>query len=256
MQQRGSRLDGIQQVVQYGAQAILCSLILCQLPRFRLVDVFVASLEEIEYLRQRIRDTQAIHFLRHFADRSRNKTLQVLINALVIRNAPVTDGSAKVFIAHRNRAVHQVAHRVGELGVPALNHQVIGNDSVIFKRHLMYAEIPDRIHIENVSEVVRIDHVAFGFAHFAAALKKPRMAEHLLRKRQVEGHQENRPVDRMETDDVLADQVEIRRPELFKLLRRMAVRIIADARDIVGQGIQPHITYMARGKVDGYAPGK
>ena len=38
------------------------------------------------------------------------------------------------------------------------------------------------------------------------------VAEHLLRQRQFGGHQERRPIDRVKPDDILADQMQVRRP--------------------------------------------
>ena len=58
----------------------------------------------------------------------------------------------------------------------------------------------------------------------------------------------------MEPDDILADQVEIRRPELLKLVRRISVGIVADARDIVCQRVKPHIGDVAGREVDRNAP--
>ena len=53
----------------------------------------------------------------------------------------------------------------------------------------------------------------------------------------------------MEADNVLSDQVQIRRPELLVLLRAVPLRVIAYARDIVGQGVQPHIYHMPGVKI-------
>ena len=70
------------------------------------------------------------------------------------------------------------------------------------------------------------------------------MAEYLLGKRLAQRHEENGPVDGVEADDVLADQVEIRRPEIFILLVVVPVRIVATEGDVVGQRIEPHIHHM------------
>ena len=75
------------------------------------------------------------------------------------------------------------------------------------------------------------------------------MAEYLLRQRLAERHQEDRPVDGVEADDILADQVHISRPELLVVLVVVAVRIIAAEGDIVGKRIQPNVNNMARVKV-------
>ena len=61
------------------------------------------------------------------------------------------------------------------------------------------------------------------------------MTEYLLRQRLAESHQEDRPVDGVEADDILADQVHISRPELLVVLIVVAVRIVAAEGDIVGK---------------------
>ena len=70
------------------------------------------------------------------------------------------------------------------------------------------------------------------------------MSEYLLRQRLAQCHQENRPVDRMEPDDILADQVQVCGPQLLILFGAVAVCIVADTGDVVGQRIQPYIDDM------------
>ena len=113
-----------------------------------------------------------------------------------------------------------------------------------------------RIHAEIIYEIIRIDHISFGFAHLAAAHEKPGMTEYLLRQGLAQRHQENRPVNGMETDDILTDQVQISGPQLLILLRAVAVRIIADTGDVVGQCIQPYIDDMLGIKSHRNTPGE
>ena len=75
------------------------------------------------------------------------------------------------------------------------------------------------------------------------------MSEHLLRKGKSQRHQEDGPVDRMETNDILSDQMQVSGPQLRKLLRAVSIRIVPDPRDIVGQRVQPHIGNVLRIKV-------
>ena len=60
----------------------------------------------------------------------------------------------------------------------------------------------------------------------------------------------------METDDVLSDQMKIRRPEFLKLLRAVSVAVVADSGDIVGERVQPYINHMFRVKIHGNSPFK
>ena len=118
----------------------------------------------------------------------------------------------------------------------------------------MKDEIADRVHAEQRHQVVRVDHVPFGFGHLAVALKQPGVAEHLLRKREVEAHQEDGPVDGMEADDVLADQMEVRRPVLLIQFTVIPVHVVSEAGDIVRKGIQPDIDHVLVVEVHGDPP--
>ena len=64
------------------------------------------------------------------------------------------------------------------------------------------------------------------------------MAVHFLRQFHAQGHQNDRPDDAVEPDDLLADQMHVRRPELGEFF---PVVQIAGRRDIVGQGIEPDV---------------
>ena len=67
------------------------------------------------------------------------------------------------------------------------------------------------------------------------------MAEHLFGKLQIGAHQEGRPVDRVEPDNVLADQVQVRRPVFRKVT---ALIWKTKPGQIVGQRIDPDIHHV------------
>ena len=120
----------------------------------------------------------------------------------------------------------------------------------------MQNEVADSVYAEQVYQIVCVDHVSFGFTHLAVALQQPRMTKYLFRKRQIECHQEDRPVNGMETDDVFSDQMQVCRPQLVELLGAVSVTVITDSSDVVGQCIQPYIGNVLR--VEGYrdSPGE
>ena len=113
----------------------------------------------------------------------------------------------------------------------------------------MKHEITYRIHTEEINQFIRIQYVSFGFAHLSVSLQKPRMSENLFRERQIQRHQKDRPVNRMETDDIFSDQMQVCRPVFFKLLRILSVTVISDSGNVVCQSIQPYIHDMLRIKV-------
>ena len=120
----------------------------------------------------------------------------------------------------------------------------------------MQNEVTHCIHAKEINQFIGIQYISFGFAHLAVTLQQPRMSEYLFRKWQVQCHQENRPVNRMETDDILTDQMQICRPVFFELLAAVAVTVITDAGDVVGQCIQPYINDMFRIEIYRNAPFK
>ena len=69
----------------------------------------------------------------------------------------------------------------------------------------MKHKIAHSVHPEQLHQIIGIDDISLGFAHLAVPLEKPGMAEHLLRQGQSQGHEENRPVNGVEADDILSD---------------------------------------------------
>ena len=82
------------------------------------------------------------------------------------------------------------------------------------------------------------------------------MTEYLLGKGNIQSHEENRPVDGMETDDILTDQMEICRPVLIEKLAAIAICVITDTGDVVGQCIQPYIGNMLGIEINRNSPGE
>ena len=64
------------------------------------------------------------------------------------------------------------------------------------------------------------------------------MAVHLFRQFDAGRHQEGRPVNRVEADHVLADQVNVGGPEAAE---KLGVLRISKAGDVIRQGIEPDI---------------
>ena len=69
----------------------------------------------------------------------------------------------------------------------------------------MEQEIAHGVYAKYFYQLIRIKHISPGLAHLALSLQQPGMAENLLGQGQVQRHQENRPINGMEADNVLAD---------------------------------------------------
>ena len=97
-----------------------------------------------------------------------------------------------------------------------------------------------------LQQTFRIEHVAEGFAHLLTLTGEKSMAEHMLGNRKSGGHQHRRPVDRMETEDVLADHVHGRRPAaIVQPVEVRGTAVVQQGRQIPKQGIKPNIKGMA-----------
>src|ERR1700675_2523664 len=82
----------------------------------------------------------------------------------------------------------------------------------------------------------RANDVAERLAHFGAVHEQPAMRPDLFRQREAGGHQKCRPVNGVEANDFLADEMEIGRP-----VSRFLVIRAADSAEICGERIEPDI---------------
>ena len=76
--------------------------------------------------------------------------------------------------------------------------------TIIFKWHLMQHKIPNCIHTKQLHKVVRVHNITFGLTHLVIVLQKPWMSKHLTRQFLSKCHQKNRPVNGMETNNILS----------------------------------------------------
>ena len=195
---------------------------------------------------------QGVHLFLNSCRKTECDCLQFVIKRF--RCGRHRNNAAEILLGHGNRAVDQIAEHICQIGVNALADQLVGEHTVVCERHLVQNVVVNGIHAEQANQIVRVDNVAERLGHLAVADQQPRMTEYLLGQRLAERHQEDRPVNRVEANDILADQVHVRRPELLVVLIVVAVRIVAAEGDIVGKRIQPNIDNMARVKVYRNAP--
>ena len=126
--------------------------------------------------------------------------------------AGLRHGTVAVLGDHRQGALRQVAEVVGEIGVDPVDDRLVGVVAVLAERDLAQEEVAQLVDAVGIGERERIDHVADRLRHLLAAVEQEAVPEDPLGQRQVRRHQEGRPVDRVEADDVLADDVHVRRP--------------------------------------------
>ncbi len=143
---------------------------------------------------------------------------------------------------HRERTLREIAEIVGEIRIRPVHDRIMTVVAVLPERHLAQEEVAKLINSVGVGKLERIDDIADRLRHFLPAIEQKAVAVHALRRRNPRRHQERRPVDRMKTHDIFSDDVQIRRPEFLER-GRIHVRI-ADAGDVVREGIDPHIHHV------------
>ena len=135
--------------------------------------------------------------------------------------------------------MRQVAVIVGQLAVHAVDHGLMGEVAVVAERDLAEHEIAHLIEAVFFHQFDRVDDVAERFRYFLTLVGPPAVGEDVPGRRQPRAHQERRPIDGVEAQDVLADHVQVGRPE-GRVFTAIGFRK-TDAGDVVGQGVQPHV---------------
>ena len=152
--------------------------------------------------------------------------------------------AAELFGDHRQRALRQVAEIVGEVGIDARDDGLVVVVSVLPERHLAQEEIADLVDAILVGEIEGVDDIADRFRHLLAPAEQEAVGVNALLHGDARRHQERWPVHRVEANDVLADDVQIGRPET-----PIPVGLIgeADARDVIGERIDPDVHHVIGG---------
>ena len=111
--------------------------------------------------------------------------------------------------------------------------------------------VAEPVDTEVLDEVGRCDLVEPRLAHLLAADHQPTVSEDTLRRRLPGSHQHGRPVDGVEAEDVLPDQVVVDRPPALEAL---PVGAVAHGRAVVDEGVEPHVGDVGRVPGDRHPP--
>ena len=102
--------------------------------------------------------------------------------------------------------------------------------------------VTDGIHAVSVRQDKRIDNVTCGFTHLRTAEGDPAVAVDMLRQREIQRHQDRRPDERVETDDLFCHDMNVSRPVFLEIV--IGVIPVAQSSNIVAQCIDPYIDDM------------
>ncbi len=134
--------------------------------------------------------------------------------------ARVGNDAAAVVHRHVENAVREVAEVVGEIGVVPLHHLLVREVAVGPEALIGHEVIAEAVDAEVGDEVGGRDLVQARLAHLLAADEQPAVREHAAGRLEPGRHQHRRPVHRVETEDVLADEVVVDGPPLLEARRR------------------------------------
>ena len=123
-----------------------------------------------------------------------------------------------------------------------MHQRCVGEVTIEAERNLAQQEVADRIDTVLVDQHVGFNDIRHALAHLLAFNGPPAVGEHFFRQRQTGGHEEGWPVNGMETEDIFTDDMDVGRPEIFKIT--LFVVRIAKGGDVVVEGIEPHIDHM------------
>ena len=141
--------------------------------------------------------------------------------------------AASITVEHRERSVDEVAQAVGQLrGVAGLK-TFVGPVAVRTDVQFAHDIVAKRIDAPLVDDLDGIDDVAGGLAHLLAVLLPPTMHKHLLGQRQLHGLEHDRPIDGVKLENVLADDVNVRRPKRWRI--RLGLETDRPGRRLVAQ---------------------
>ncbi len=147
-------------------------------------------------------------------------------------------GAGEILFDHARGAGDQVGPVVGQVAVDALDESLVGKVAVGADGRFAHQEIADGIGAEMLEQDLRVEDVAARLGHFLFVLQPPAVDQFLLGRFEAGGHQERRPVDRVEFQDVFGHDVQVGRPETLEYPVFLQV---VDSGEVIAQGVEPDI---------------
>ena len=177
------------------------------------------------------------------------------------------DDAVAVLVEHVDGAVEEVAEAVGELGVVAGLEALVGPVAVGADGELAQDVVAEGVEAPVADDGDGIDDVAGGLGEFLPVLLPPAVGEDLEGEREAGRVQHDGPIDGVEFDDVLADDVDVGGPEgegrlghgggrggEAEGMEDGGVAMVSGDGDVVGEGVEPDVGDPVRGEGQRDAP--
>ena len=170
-----------------------------------------------------------------------------------------------IALQHRQGTIDQVAQAVGEFGSVARLETGVSPVSVRADIQLAQDIKPERIHAPFIDHSNRIHHVTGAFAHAFAIFLPPAVHENLFWQRKAHRFEHDRPINRVELQNILADDMKVAGPQGKVRSARCRVRSVQGRRnrfiavrgrnaDVIHQCVKPHVRDVIRIEGQGDAP--
>lgn len=215
-------------------------IVLRDLPGLLLGDVAVDLLHEVE---DRQDAALEVHVVTDPPVGLRDGLRQPVLDRLlrIAHGRRLRQCAAEVLADHRGHARREVAVVVRQLARVAGGEVLPGERAVLAERDGAQKVPAVRVHAEVGRQVLRFDARQVRLRHLLAADHQPAVGRDLARQREVLRHQHRGPDDRVEAEDVLADQMYVGGEGVPELLR---VLVVADRRRVVQQCVDPHVDHV------------
>src|SRR3954454_6038965 len=212
--------------------------VLGQLPGRLLLDVAIEPTHALPDVVERGRELDAVDALGHAVGEA--------VEVGCERCVDLDVGDAPVAIApdHREGSVGEVAELVGQLGVVAALEGLGRHGAVLAEGDVAQQVVAQGVGPEALDDLEGVEHVAQRLAHLLAVHQQVAVDEYVLGHDHVGEHQHRRPEDRVQTQDVLVDDLVGRRPELLGQVLALARE--AEGGVVVEQRVEPDVEDVAR----------
>ena len=163
--------------------------------------------------------------------------------------------TAKILVNHGNCPVEEVPQVIGQLIVDTA-HIILGcKGSVRTYWQTAHEVVTERIKTKALHQHFWIDHIALGLGHLAVLHDEPTVSNQAVWQLHIQHHEHDRPVDGVETQNVLAHHMEDCPVPEFVIVG-VVFLTVAQGRRIVEQGVNPDIDDMLGIRWHWHSPGK
>ncbi len=225
-------------------------LVLGELPRRLLLDQPVEAPHELPDRVEGGRDAEVGVLLRRLRDH-RLALGSHRRQSLTLRSS-LRDSALSVLADHADRAADEVAQLVGELVVVARPQALQADVAVLPERDLAHEVVAQRFGAHLLDDRERVEDVAARLAHLLAADEQVAVDELAAGQVVAGAHEQRRPDDRVELEDVLGEEVErgpVARREVLPGAR------VGERREVVDERVDPDVDDLLLVPGDGDAPG-